>query len=536
MQRHVKPRPAWLEETGAMETAQLCARTAHEDRRTPGGSTGEWITRPWRDKLVLLFEREKDGAYLVGLRASGNAAIAEDAMQDAFVEMCRRTPPEVEYEGLRAYLFTVIRRVARRSVRRAVQGRRVEREQAVSGARSTQSPASAAATAETARAVRRFIEELPPDEREALGLCCELDLTLREASKILGIPRATVGYRLQRALERLRIRLSACGLASATPVAVTGLVRSLGVPPAPASVNALVVQCASRGVRPDVRGSGVRRVPNAARPSRADKGIELGAMGALGALVAVAALTAFAPAGGVTAPRASEGPPAPGAPVAHWKLDETVGATKALDASGNGHEGTIHGGPARVTGKAGGALSLDEVDDRVTAADFDYGSDGTFTVAFWFNVSDLSGTTYQYFFSHGVLGATHSLNIYLCEDSSADGNGLRTAGVLRTRLCDGHADRRGLLDVCGRWDDGEWHHYALAVGASGSTVYIDGIERASSGQGGDTFNPSTGVYLGCREDTALDRYYGGKLDDVRVYRRPLSVPEITDLVNAGGNP
>lgn len=48
----------------------------------------------------------------------------------------------------------------------------------------------------------------------------------------------------------------------------------------------------------------------------------------------------------------------------HWKLDEGSG-TVAHDASGNGHDGTFKGAPQWVTGKIGGALQFDGVDDFV---------------------------------------------------------------------------------------------------------------------------------------------------------------------------
>jgi hypothetical protein len=224
-------------------------------------------------------------------------------------------------------------------------------------------------------------------------------------------------------------------------------------------------------------------------------------------------------------------PEPPGPPLAHWKLDEAAGATQAVDATGNGHDGTIYGDPVRVAGRLGGALSLDEVNDRVAAADFDYGSDGTFSVAFWFNVSELSGDFFQYVLSHGAVSQAGSLNVYFGEAGSS------LPGVLRTNLLDGNDDAdRGALDISGSWADGEWHHYALVVSASGSKVYVDGDEKASSSQGGDAFNPNTGVHLGCRaEDLDADRYYGGKLDDVRLYGHPLSAAEIAELVSGGGN-
>ncbi len=48
--------------------------------------------------------------------------------------------------------------------------------------------------------------------------------------------------------------------------------------------------------------------------------------------------------------------------VGWWKFDETNG-TVAYDSSGNGNDGNFTNGPTWTTGKIGGALSFDGVDD-----------------------------------------------------------------------------------------------------------------------------------------------------------------------------
>ena len=50
--------------------------------------------------------------------------------------------------------------------------------------------------------------------------------------------------------------------------------------------------------------------------------------------------------------------------VGWWKFDETSG-TVAYDSSGNGNHGNLTNGPTWVSGKIGGALSFDGVDDSV---------------------------------------------------------------------------------------------------------------------------------------------------------------------------
>lgn len=68
------------------------------------------------------------------------------------------------------------------------------------------------------------------------------------------------------------------------------------------------------------------------------------------------------------------------APIGWWKLDDGS-ADKALDSSGNKHEGTLIDGPSWVTGRIDGALSFDGNDDVVTLGNwFNY---QTFSISMW---------------------------------------------------------------------------------------------------------------------------------------------------------
>jgi len=55
-------------------------------------------------------------------------------------------------------------------------------------------------------------------------------------------------------------------------------------------------------------------------------------------------------------------------PVGYWKLGETSGIT-ALDATGNGNDGTLNGDPQWVAGRLGGALEFDGDGDYVDCGD-----------------------------------------------------------------------------------------------------------------------------------------------------------------------
>ena len=206
----------------------------------------------------------------------------------------------------------------------------------------------------------------------------------------------------------------------------------------------------------------------------------------------------------------------------HLPLD-----TDAVDATGNGHDGVEEGAAAVASGKIGGAYSFDGVNDRIRVSDFPYGP--SFSFAFWFRADGLAGSSYQYMLSHNGFDASHSLNVYLPENSTW------ANGHARSVMRDADDGRGRYIDASGAFDDGAWHHYALVVDGVDSRVYIDGEESAVSSQGGDAFDPGTDLYLGGRSVSPSGRYFDGRLDDVRLYTRRLEPAEIQALGAATGN-
>ena len=77
--------------------------------------------------------------------------------------------------------------------------------------------------------------------------------------------------------------------------------------------------------------------------------------------------------------------------VGWWKLDDT--GFIATDSSGMGNNGTLYGGPQWVTGKIGGALDFDGIDDYV---DLPIGSLisslRSTTLSIWANFSNAGGS------------------------------------------------------------------------------------------------------------------------------------------------
>jgi hypothetical protein len=213
-----------------------------------------------------------------------------------------------------------------------------------------------------------------------------------------------------------------------------------------------------------------------------------------------------------------------------WPLDGD-----ANDSAGN-NDGTVYGAVA-TSGKIDQALSFDEIDDYVLVPDFDYTNPSNeFSLSFWFKISDVAGTAYQYMFSHGNYASTNSLNVYFSEtDEDTGGEEVRTQIVL--------SDSTTWYGVTsGIFADGAWHLYTITVSSiDGGRIYIDENPLVSDPAfKGASLNPSTDIYLGGRCDLNSGRFYGnpsvdeGLIDDVRLYNRVLTPAEVTTLAAGGG--
>jgi RNA polymerase sigma factor (sigma-70 family) len=141
-------------------------------------------------------------AYLV----AGNAADAEDAAQDAFVNAWRALRRFRRGAPFRPWLLRIVANEARN--RRRSSGRRVhlalQAAGEVSSGDAAPSPEAAVLDAERRRDLLAAVNRLPDDQQAVISLRFFAGLSEEEVAQTLGIARGTVKSRAARALERLR--------------------------------------------------------------------------------------------------------------------------------------------------------------------------------------------------------------------------------------------------------------------------------------------------------------------------------------------
>jgi len=198
--------------------------------------------------------------------------------------------------------------------------------------------------------------------------------------------------------------------------------------------------------------------------------------------------------------------------VGWWKFDEGSGITTG-DSSGSNNTGTLANGPTWTTGKIGGALSFDGVDDYVNLSTPASLTSLTYpiTLSLWIKPSSLGGVNSVEIMNFRVDDPNTETKIVLYNSD------LYIAGS-------SHRDR---VSVNGIISTTNWNHIVYTIdGSYTRKLFINGVVQSFGSP--DYFSPSD-ISIG-----------NGKslIDEVRIYNRALSAAEILELYNytGGGTP
>ncbi|MHC4248062.1 MAG: LamG-like jellyroll fold domain-containing protein, partial [Planctomycetota bacterium] len=229
------------------------------------------------------------------------------------------------------------------------------------------------------------------------------------------------------------------------------------------------------------------------------------------------------------------GEPVPEGLVGWWRFDEG-GGPKAADSSGNGNDGAIrrrgtHGAYAWRPrgGRKGGSLKFEYWDDPgsnrtegfyVGVPDApELNPTGAVTVSTWANAVRWGG--YGFYWPALVRKEDQ----YSLESHEVE--------MLRFYV---RLGRRQVFAECKTPSAGEWHHLAGVYDGRRLRLYVDGRLAAEKNASGQIATTANSLHIGTRLDRE-DKFYDGRLDDVRVYDRALGEEEIARLyqVDAPGS-
>lgn len=189
--------------------------------------------------LAAEFERavrDHHGAvYAAALRVTRDEALALDATQQTFLRVLEGKLDLSTAEDLQRWLRCAAAREALMVLRAASSRRRREEQHAMQRPESYDDQATE--NADTLRAVRRALTELPEELRTALTLRFQEELTFSEMGGVLAISEPSAHQRVQRGLEKLREKLARLGFAALAPQLETLLQREGAASSAPAGLE-----------------------------------------------------------------------------------------------------------------------------------------------------------------------------------------------------------------------------------------------------------------------------------------------------------
>jgi concanavalin A-like lectin/glucanase superfamily protein len=199
---------------------------------------------------------------------------------------------------------------------------------------------------------------------------------------------------------------------------------------------------------------------------------------------------------------------------AAYGFEEATGTT-ATDSSGNNNTGTLNG-PTRTTpGKYGAALSFDGVNDQVAVAD-----SGTLdltngmTLEAWVRPSALTAW-------RTILMKEQTAGLVYGLYANSDTN--RPSAHIHLNV---ERDVRGTAALALN----TWTHVAATFDGAVLRFYVNGVQ-VSTGNYSGSMAASTGS-LRIGGNSVWGEWFGGLIDEVRVYRRALTATEVTADMNA----
>jgi RNA polymerase sigma-70 factor (sigma-E family) len=151
-------------------------------------------------RLAALYEAHAPEAARLAYLLTGDRALAEDVVHEAFVRLLGRFRDLRHPEAFRAYLRTTVVNMTRSHFRR----RRVERAYVEREGRAAKAPS---ADPEGRQEMWDALQSLQPRQRAAIVLRYYEDLTEAQTAEVLGCAVGTVKSLVSRGLDRLRAEI-----------------------------------------------------------------------------------------------------------------------------------------------------------------------------------------------------------------------------------------------------------------------------------------------------------------------------------------
>ena len=208
--------------------------------------------------------------------------------------------------------------------------------------------------------------------------------------------------------------------------------------------------------------------------------------------------------------------------VGYWAFDDGSGTT-AIDSSTSGNDGLLMNGPTWTTGRIGGALEFDGVDDYVivnglsTMALGDANAD--FSVTYWLNLQETATNDWRTILHKATVNNDRTFSMWMRPSSD------RVSFRISTDFKHSEGTNSDVLIA-----PNQWTHIAYVKYDDTLSLYVNGQLDAQADLQGSTIANSGPLYIG------KDPWNNGLkaiLDEIQIYERALSALEIEQMSGTG---
>jgi hypothetical protein len=204
-----------------------------------------------------------------------------------------------------------------------------------------------------------------------------------------------------------------------------------------------------------------------------------------------------------------------------WLLDEGTGNI-TTDASGNGNDGTLMGGPAWINGEFGKALEFNGTSAYVDCGNAEAFNTDVFSVSFWCYIPTTQG--WNHIISRGqhvASGTPGSVNWGVMMYDSAE-----------TILFETY-NNTSWTGITADTTTGEWHHLVATYDGDTMQLYHDG-QLAATAVAGILLDQSRPFLIGARSDAgSAGGFFNGSVDEVGFFNTVLAPEDIETIMNDG---
>jgi hypothetical protein len=212
------------------------------------------------------------------------------------------------------------------------------------------------------------------------------------------------------------------------------------------------------------------------------------------------------------------------APVGEWKFDENTG-TAANDTSGNNNTGTLTNSPTWAPGKLGSAVNLSPTSSYVSVPDAtSLNITGDLTISTWVKPSIIDSTA-RLILGKGNTSAVTSRQYGMRLNATNQWQGFVYSG----------SNTYTTLDSTTTPSTSRWDHLTMVRDATAGTLkfYTNGILRGSASSVTGSLNSTANILALGREGSTASNYFGGTLDNVRIYNYARTPAQVAWEYNRG---